>query len=75
MRGLQNKFDYYSKSGYNNLVGYDKGLMMASKFTVVILTEMNEYFTFKDMKVSEITTLLERFLDETVIETKITLQE
>jgi hypothetical protein len=48
---------------------------MNSLFTVVILTEMNEYFTFKDMKVSAITTLLERFLDETVIETKITLQD
>lgn len=48
---------------------------MESRFTLVFLTELEEYFTFKDLTVAEVSNLVERFLDDTVVETKITLQD
>ncbi len=75
LRGLQNKFDYYSSPEYNILVGYDKGIQMESLFTVVFLTELEETYTFTDLTVTEVTGLVEKFLDDTVVETKITLQD
>lgn len=48
---------------------------MESLFTVVFLTELEELYTFKDLTVTEVTGLVDKFLDDTVVETKITLQD
>ena len=48
---------------------------MDSLFTVVFLTELEEYYTFKDLTVAEVTGIVYKFLDDTVVETKITLQD
>jgi hypothetical protein len=52
-----------------------KGHMMSALFTVVIVVELGETYTFKDMTPRKTTELLERFLDETTYEVKITLQD
>jgi len=56
-------------------VGYDKGYMMEPLFTVVFLTELEELYTFKDHTVAEVASLVDKFLDDTVVETRITLQD
>jgi hypothetical protein len=48
---------------------------MESLFTVVFLTELEELYTFTDLTVTEVTGLVDKFLDDTVIETRITLQD
>jgi hypothetical protein len=48
---------------------------MESLFTVVFLTELEETYTFTDLTVTEVTGLVDKFLDDTVVETKITLQD
>jgi len=48
---------------------------MESLFTVVFLTELEELYTFKDHTVAEVASLIDKFLDDTVVETRITLQD
>jgi hypothetical protein len=56
-------------------VGYDKGYMMTVLFTVVFTTEMGDVFTYKDLTKIKVNELLLQWLDETIVETKITPQD